>query len=112
MKSRAYTSSKIRELCHINLLQRHQEDKYGQKYFVPICDSDAALCKYQLVQSLGYFLHQTLHMTDVESINLVVQDGGNWTFSMNGELLVEDWADIQRIRSHLYRLLEICVDTS
>ena len=73
---------------------------------------DAVLCEYQPFQSLGYFLHQTLHMMNVESINLVVQDGRNYTFSMNGELLVVDWDDIQRIRAHLYRLLEICVDTS
>ena len=49
---------------------------------------------------------------DVESINLGVQDGRNWTFSVNKELLVVDWDDIQRIRAHHYRLLEICVDTN
>ena len=73
---------------------------------------DAALCEYQLVQSLGYFLHQTLHMVDAKSAKLVVQDRRNRTFSMNGELLVHDWGDIQRIRTHLYRLLASCVDTS
>ena len=46
---------------------------------------DAVLCEYQLVQPLGCFVHQTLHMMDVESVNLVVQDGRDWTFSMNGE---------------------------
>ena len=49
---------------------------------------DAVLCEYQLVQSLGYFLHHTLHMMDIESAQLVVQDGRNRSFSMNGELLV------------------------
>jgi hypothetical protein len=72
---------------------------------------DAVLCEYQLVQSLGYFLHQTLHMMDVESINLVVQDCRNRTFSTHAELLVVDWEDIQRIRAHLYSRLEICMDT-
>ena len=86
MKIRAYKSSKARDLCHMKSLQRHKEDKYSQKYFVPVCD--AVLCEYQLVQPLGYFLHQTLHMMDVESVNLVVQDGRHWTFSMNGELIV------------------------
>ena len=106
-----YTSSNVQELCHINFLQRHEEDKHSQKYFVPICD--AVLCEDQLVQALGYFLHQTMHMMDVESIHLVVQDGWNWTFSMNhGDLLVVDWADIQRIRAHHYGLRKICVDTS
>ena len=109
MKSCAHTFSKILELGHINFLQRHQEDKHSQKYFIPIFD--VVFCEYQLVQSLGYFLHQRMHMIDVESINLVIQDGRNWTFSMNGELLVEDWCDIQRIRAHLYSLLKICVDT-
>ena len=70
----------------MNLLQRHKEDKYSQKYFVPMCD--VVLCEYQLVQSLGYFLHHTLHMMDIESAKLVVQDGRNRSFSMNGELLV------------------------
>ena len=49
---------------------------------------NAVLCEYQLVQLLGYLLHQIMHMIDVESVNLVVQNGRNWTFSMNGELLV------------------------